>query len=78
MNTKEVSNEPQLVQMRFQPKTMQRISNLTEITGNTNRTQLIANSVEITEELLKSIKQGSKIYIEKKDGSKEVLRILGM
>jgi predicted DNA-binding protein len=67
-----------LIQMRLQPKTMERINNLTEITGTTNRTLLIANSIELTEELLKNAKEGAKIYIERKDGTKELLKIVGM
>ena len=67
-----------LIQMRLQPKTIERINALTEITGTSNRTQLIANSIELTEELLRSAKDGAKIYIEKKDGTKELLKIVGM
>lgn len=67
-----------LIQMRLQPKTIERINALSQITGSNNRTQLIANSIELTEELLRSTKDGAKIYIEKKDGSKELLKIVGM
>ena len=66
-----------MVQMRLQPRTMERIDNLSAITGTTNRTQLIATSVELAEELMSSAKQGAKIYIEKPDGSKELIKIIG-
>lgn len=75
MNSQDKST---LIQMRLQPRTMERINALTEITGSNNRTQLIANSIELTEELLRSARDGAKIYIEKKDGSKELLKIVGM
>lgn len=61
--------------MRLQPKTMERINNLSAITGTTNKAQLIANSVELTEELIASAKDGAKIYIERKDGSKQLIKI---
>jgi predicted DNA-binding protein len=66
-----------LVQMRLQPKTMERIDNLCAITGTTNRTQLIATSVELAEELMSNVKEGAKIYIVKTDGTKELIRIIG-
>jgi|GEM_PF-2499605 len=71
------NNGTTLVQMRLQPRTMERIDNLSAITGTTNRTQLIATSVELAEELMSSAKQGAKIYIEKPDGSKELIKIIG-
>ena len=73
----EKNKETTLVQMRLQPKTMERIDNLSAITGTTNRTQLIATSVELAEELMSNAKEGAKIYIEKKDGSRELIKIIG-
>jgi hypothetical protein len=73
-----IQDKSTLIQMRLQPRTIERINALTEITGQNNRTQLIANSIELTEELLRSAKEGAKIYIEKKDGTKELLKIVGM
>ena len=66
-----------LVQMRLQPKTLQRIEKLSEITGISNRTQLVANSIELAEELVKSEKGGAKIYIELPDGTRERIKIVG-
>jgi hypothetical protein len=67
-----------LVQMRLQPKTMERINRLSEITGTTNRTQLVASSIELTEELMSNTKDGGKIYIERADGTKERIKIIGL
>jgi hypothetical protein len=72
------SSETTLVQMRLQPKTMDRIDNLSKITGTTNRTQLVASSIELTEELVVSSRQGSKIYIERPDGTRELIKIIGL
>ena len=73
----EKNKETTLVQMRLQPKTMERIDNLSTITGTTNRTQLIATSVELAEELMSSAKDGAKIYVERPDGSRELIKIVG-
>jgi DNA-binding NarL/FixJ family response regulator len=71
------NDKSKLVQMRFQPKTMDRIERLRELTENDNRTQIISSSIQLTEELLSSIKDGAKIYIEKPDGTKETIKIVG-
>lgn len=71
-------DKTQVVQMRFQPKTMERIQSLVELTGTTNKTQLISTSIELTEEILKSVKQGGNVYIQSKDGKKELLKIVGL
>lgn len=71
------NDKSKLVQMRFQPKTMDRIEHLRELTENDNRTQIISSSIQLTEELLSSIKDGAKIYIEKPDGTKETIKIVG-
>ncbi|MFZ6024915.1 MAG: hypothetical protein ACOYVG_10750 [Bacteroidota bacterium] len=68
----------QLVQMRFQPKTVERINHLSDMTGISNRTQLVSSSIQLTEELIKNVNEGAKIYIERKDGKKELLKIVGI
>ncbi len=67
-----------LVQMRLQPKTMERINRLSEITGTSNRTQLVASSIELTEELMSNAKAGGKIFIERPDGTRETIKIIGL
>lgn len=64
--------------MRLLPRTMERINHLSEITGTTNRTQLVASSIELAEELMSNAKKGGKIYIEQPDGSKERIKIIGL
>jgi hypothetical protein len=70
-------DKSKLVQMRLQPKTLERIDRLSEITKTDNRTQLVASSIQLTEELLSIINSGSKLYIEKPDGTKELLKVIG-
>lgn len=73
-----VSEKSQLVQMRLQPKTLQIINSLSELTGTTNRTQLISSSIHLTEELVRYMQAGAKVYVESKDGTKELLKIIGI
>ena len=47
------------------------------MTGISNRTQLVSSSIQLTEELIKNVSEGAKIYIEK-DGKKELLKIIGI
>lgn len=72
------NTETSLVQMRLLPKTMDRINNLSKITGTTNRTQLVASSIEIAEEMISNVKDGNKIFIEKPDGTRERIKIIGL
>jgi hypothetical protein len=70
-------DKSKLVQMRLQPKTLEKINRLSELTKTDNRTQLVSSSIQLTEELLSIIKDGSKLYIEKPDGTKELVKIIG-
>ena len=67
-----------LVQMRLQPKTMERIERLSDLTGTKNRTQIIAAAIELAEEVFRSQKEGTRIFFEKPDGTKERLKIIGI
>jgi len=73
-----VEEKSQLVQMRLQPKTLQRIQSLVDLTGTQNRTQLVSSSIQLTEEIVKSLHVGGKVYIEMPDGNKELLKIIGL
>jgi len=73
----EAQDASKLVQMRLQPKTLDRIDRLSKLTNTDNRTQLVSSSIQLTEELLSIIKAGSKLYIEKPDGTKELVKIIG-
>jgi|AntAceMinimDraft_12_1070368.scaffolds.fasta_scaffold57313_2 hypothetical protein len=74
----EVKEKNILVKMSLRPSTIKRIENLRKNSGNDNHSQLVSNAIEITEALSKYIHSGAKIYIEKKDGTKELLRIDGI
>jgi hypothetical protein len=73
-----MASETTLVQMRLQPKTMNRINRISEMTGTANKTQLISTSLEVLEEFLKSERKGAKIFIENPDGTKQQLKIVGL
>lgn len=74
-----LTQESKLVQMRLQPKTLQRLQDLVELTSIENRTQLVSSSIQLTEEIMKSIiNDKAKVYIESPDGKRELLRIVGL
>jgi len=68
----------QVIQMRLQPRTLDRLQNLVKITKTTNKTQLVASSIELAEEIMKTLNAGGKVYIEKPNGQKDSLKIIGM
>jgi galactitol-specific phosphotransferase system IIB component len=63
----------QLVQMRLKTRTMASISHLQDLSGNTNRTDLVSSSIQVTEELFSRIKNGAKIIIEENGEKKELI-----
>lgn len=74
-----VSNDKsKLVQMRLQPKTLESINDLSKLTRTDNRTQIVSSAIQLTAELLSNLKQGAKIYIEKPNGQKELLKFIGL
>lgn len=73
-----IQESSRLVQMRLQPQTLKRLDNLANLTKQKNKTQVVSSAIELSEEIIKSIKDGAKVYIETADGQKEVLKIIGM
>lgn len=67
-----------VVQMRFQPNTMKRMEHIAEMTNNSNKAQLVSSSIAIAEIIFSSIQDGSSIYIDKKDGTREKLTLVGL
>lgn len=68
----------QLVQMRLKQKTLELIESLSKMTENNNRTQIVAFSIQMAEEIVKNIEAGNKVYIEDKEGKKAILNLLGL
>ena len=72
------TTDGKLVQMRLQSNTLKSIEKLSEMTHTKNKTQLVSSSIKLTEEIVSSISNGAKVYIENKDGSKELIKIIGL
>jgi ADP-ribosylglycohydrolase len=70
--------QTKLVQMRLLPNTLEKIDNIAEITHNDNKSQIVATSVAIGEVIIKNIKAGNKIMIERNDGTREVINVIGI
>ena len=73
-----MSEESKLVQMRLQPKTIDSINHLSEISGAENKALIISTAVTLAEKLVTYMKRGSKVLIENPDGTTELLTIWGM
>ena len=74
----DVNDKSTLVQMRLQPDTLERIEKLSKLTQMDNRAQLISSAIRLTDDMINMVKNGAKLYIEKPDGTKELLRITGI
>ena len=67
-----------LVQMKFSQHTLDRIENMRNITGITNRTHLVASAIQIASLIMTEVFRGGKITIERKDGTKSELTVVGL
>jgi hypothetical protein len=63
----------QLIQMKLNESTIQKVEELKKIMSEENRTQLVSEGISLYLEIAKAVKSGAKILIENKDGSKERL-----
>lgn len=78
LNLKRMEKESKLVSMNLSSSTVQHIENIKELTQESNRTRIIATSVKLADEILKNVKKGAKVYIEKEDGTKELINFIGI
>lgn len=67
-----------LVQMRLQPETLERIEKLSKTINMDNRAQVISSAIRLTDDMVNIVKNGAKLFIEKPDGTKELLKITGI
>ena len=67
--------EVKLVQVNMQPQTIERVEKLKITLGTQNRSEIIKQSINITEYIAQALKNGNEIIIEKKDGKRERLVI---
>jgi hypothetical protein len=74
----DVNDKSTLVQMRLQPDTLERIEKLSKLTQMDNRAQLISSAIRLTDDMINLVKNGAKLYIEKPDGTKELIKITGI
>jgi translation elongation factor EF-Tu-like GTPase len=73
-----MENKGTPVTMRMSDNTIERIEVIRNISGETNRTRIVACSIESFKYLLEETKKGSKIIFEKKDGTKESVNFIGL
>ena len=63
----------QLVQMKLSEKTIERVEELKKLLDEENRTQLVSEGISLYLEIAKALKNGAKVVIENKDGTREKL-----
>lgn len=69
------TNESGNIQITIDEKTKVLMEELKQMTGNNNRSNIIRQSLKIFHYIVKNIKEGNNIVIEK-DGVKEVIHII--
>ncbi|MGI4749226.1 MAG: hypothetical protein ACRYFB_01210 [Janthinobacterium lividum] len=74
----DANDKSTLIQMRLQPDTLDLIEKLSKITNMDNRAQLISSALRFTDDMINIVKDGSKLMVEKPDGTKEQLKITGI
>jgi len=72
------NSDLKLVSMKLTGSTISKIENIKNIINEDNRTQIVATSINLLNQLLIDIQNGGKVYIEKKDGTKEIIRFIGI
>lgn len=73
-----MSSENIKVTLILSNKTVNRVNNIKEITDETNRTRIMATGVELLEKMINEVQEGGSIFIKKKDGSEQEIKILGV
>ena len=66
------------VLMNFTEKTLSQVEDIKNATGIEQRTRVVVSSIDIVHEITKSINDGGKVFIEKENGEKYYLKIIGL
>ena len=75
---KSTSEKKKLVQMRLNSSTLDRIENMSKMTGITNRTHLVTSSIQIAELIMEEANNGAVISLKRPDGTTRELTIVGI
>ena len=67
-----------LVQMKLGEKDLERIDNIKNLTGETNRTRIVTTAIELADMVISNLKKKGKVVIEHPDGSKETIKLVGL
>jgi hypothetical protein len=65
------------VQVRLQSNSLNSINTIAKRL-HTNKTQVVATSVQLTDMLTERLSQGAKMYIETSDGAREQISFIGL
>ena len=73
-----VSQETKLIQMRLRSRTLDSLRNIQNLTGISNRTQIIATAIQLTDIITQALSEDGKLCVEHKDGTKEYITLVGL
>jgi len=74
----EEAEKGKLITMKMSSATWDKLESMCELTGTSNKTNVIASSIKLMTELTQHLRDGDKIYIKKPNGDKLRIRINGM
>ena len=66
------------VTMKLSQSTIDKVANIKRVTGETNRTRIMAVGVKLLEHLIQETEKGSKVVIKRGDGSEESINFIGI
>jgi hypothetical protein len=66
------------ISMRLSDLTISRVESIKASTQEKSKTKVVSIGIEVLDLLVKEIQTGGKLVIHKKDGSKELLKIIGV
>lgn len=64
------------VSMNLSSRSISTIDELSKLIYAPNKTRVVTSALEVAKHIIKEQSQGSKIIIEKEDGSKSILKVI--
>ena len=72
------TEDTKLIQMKLGPSTLNRLKRIKSITNARTRTDANVIAICVSEWLLHTLNEGSKVYVEYENGEKEKIKFLGL
>lgn len=69
-------NDLTKITMNLSHRSMANVEELSEMLDETNRTRVIASSLEVTKHLIAEVKKGNRLFFEDNKGNKSELKMI--